>query len=771
MNRDPHSQREARKYANPIASREFILTTMERIGEPVSFKRLAKELEIDNENDGDALRARLGAMVRDGQLVVDRRNIFAIASRMELVTGKVSAHSDGYGFLVTEKGAEDVFLSVRQMKAVFHGDLAQVRVRGRDNRGRYEGEIVEVIERNTDQLVGRLYFKDDLAFIDPLNSHITQDVLVKRDRPPEGKEGQIVVVEIIEQPSSRALPVGKIIEVLGDHRTPAMEVEIALRNNDIPIAWSDEVIELVDRMPIEVLDKDKQQRMDLRELPFVTIDGEDARDFDDAVYCEPKASGGWRLFVAIADVSHYVDVGTKLDQSAFERATSVYFPQYVVPMLPEKLSNGLCSLNPQVDRLAMVCEMMISQRGRVSSYKFYEGVIRSAARLTYALVAGMIEGERPDEFAAVVDHIDELHRLYKILIARRNERSALDFDSTELQFSFDAEGSVTAIEPQTRNMAHRIIEECMLCANVSAARFIGKHGKPGLYRVHDRPDTEKVGYLRDFLARFGLNLAGGDMPGPADFQTVINQLRGRKNGHVLQVSVLRTMQQAVYQPENKGHFGLNYPEYAHFTSPIRRYPDLLMHRLIKSVIHSRQQTSLVERFGKPSPGEFYPYEMEEVVMMGEHCSYAERRADAAVYDVLEWIKCDFVSDRVGDTVDGVITAVTRFGFFVELADLFVEGLVHVSTLEGDYYAYDQSSQCLVGERTHRVYGLGDIVSVQVVRVDVDERKIDFELVSHSPLTGRRVAGKPRTKAKTRQGPAGEKRRGAKKGASKRRRQR
>lgn len=749
MKQDPYKRREARKYANPIASREFILETMEEIAAPVSFKRLAKELDIGSASGREALRSRLTAMVRDGQVVVDRRGVYAIARRLELVTGKISAHPDGFGFLLVGEGQEDVFLSVRQMKAVFHGDVARVRIRGRDGRGRNEGEIVEVVERNTEQLVGRLYFEGKVAFIEPLNNRICNEVLVTGARVAEGKDGQIVVVQIIEQPSLHALPMGEIAEVLGDQLTPDMEVEIALRNNDIPTTWTDEVIELVDRMPIEVKADDKSSRKDLRELPFVTIDGEDARDFDDAVYCEAKQSGGWRLYVAIADVSHYVDVGTPLDQAAFERGTSVYFPQYVVPMLPEKLSNGLCSLNPKVDRLALVCEMTISERGRVSSYKFYEGVINSHARLTYTRVARIIDGEDDPEAAHVRADVLELHNLYKVLIARREDRSALDFDSTELQFSFAEDGSVAAIRPRSRNAAHRVIEECMLCANVSAARFIARHKKPGLYRVHDRPDMEKVEYLREFLARFGLELGGGEMPAPADFQAVIEQLRDRKNGHVLQMAVLRAMQQAVYQAENNGHFGLNYPEYTHFTSPIRRYPDLLVHRLVKSVIHSRDTSRLVERFGKPRQKPFYPYEMEEVIMMGEHCSFAERRADTAVYDVLEWIKCDYIAGHVGDVVEGVITAVTRFGFFVELVDLFVEGLIHVSTLASDYYAYDQESQCLVGERTHYVYGLGDAVTVQVARVNVEERKIDFELVTHSPLARRRVGSRRKAKSSNR----------------------
>ncbi|HKI75471.1 MAG TPA: ribonuclease R, partial [Pseudomonadales bacterium] len=568
------------------------------------------------------------------------------------------------------------------------------------------------------------------------NNRICTDVLVTGERVAEAKPGQIVVVQIVEQPSIHSLPTGTIAEILGDHLTPDMEVEIALRNNDIPVNWPDEVIEAVDRMPIEVKEGDKANRKDLRQMRFVTIDGEDARDFDDAVYCEARPSG-WRLYVAIADVSHYVEIGTPLDQSAFERGTSVYFPQYVVPMLPEKLSNGLCSLNPAVDRLVLVCEMTISSRGRVGSYRFYEGLIHSHARLTYTRVARMIEGDVDKEVAHVKGEIDELHNLYRVLLDRREERGALDFESTELGFLFGEDGRVTGIQPRHRNTAHRIIEECMLCANVSAARFIGRHKRAGLYRVHEPPEMEKVEYLREFLARFGLDLGGGEMPAPSDLQVVIDQLRTRKNGHVLQMAVLRAMQQAVYQPDNKGHYGLNYREYTHFTSPIRRYPDLLVHRFIKSVIHSREDSTLVERFGKPRSVDFYPYEMDEAVMMGEHCSFAERRADTAVYDVLEWIKCDYVSDRVGDIVEGVITAVTKFGFFVELLDLYVEGLVHVSTLGGDYFEYDQESQALVGERSRHVYGMGDAVSVQIARVNVEERKIDFELVTHSPLSRQR----------------------------------
>ena len=741
MKKDPFEHREARNYAQPIASREFILECMEKEGEPMGFKRLTEILEIEENAEREALQHRLKAMVRDGQLMVDRRNIYAIASKMELITGKISAHPDGYGFLVTAKGEEDVFLSERQMRRVFHGDIAQVRVGGKDRRGRLQGDIVEVVERHTEQLVGRIFHDGDLCFVEPLNNRINTDILLPGAKAREQPEGQIVVVNVLQQPTGKGHVTAEITEVLGSQLTPDMEVGIALRNHDIPVDWPEEVLALVADMPDKVLDKDLVGRQDLRELPFVTIDGEDARDFDDAVYCQARSRGGWQLRVAIADVGHYVEVGSSLDQAAHARGTSVYFPQYVVPMLPEKLSNGLCSLNPYVDRLVIVCDMLISAAGRVSSYKFYEAVICSSARLTYTEVARLINSpNEPFQKPELVADVLELQNLYEVLVDMRKQRGALEFESTELQFLFDDKGSVSSIQPRSRNIAHRIIEECMLCANVSAARFIVKHGKPGLFRVHEPPTAEKADQLRGFLSRFDVSLEEGDRPTTHDYQEVISQLREKKNSHVLQMALLRSMNQAVYQPENKGHFGLGYKEYAHFTSPIRRFPDLLMHRLIKSVIHSRTLSDWILRFGKPAKASFYPYEKLEVIALGEHTSFVERRADAAVYEVLEWIKCDYMSDRVGDIHDGVITGVAKFGFFVELVDVFVEGLIHVSTLAGDYYQYDQPSQTLVGERTGATYGMGDTVSVQVARVNVTERKMDFELISHTPLTSRRKAG-------------------------------
>ncbi len=776
MKKDPYQRREAEKYVQPIASREHILSTLEEFGVPASLKRLAKALELDKADRRSALETRLRAMVRDGQLVVDRRNVYAIAQKLEMTAGKVSAHPDGFGFLLRPGDEEDIFLSERQMKTVFHGDKVQAKIRGRDRRGRPEGEIVEVLERNTQQLVGRIYFEGKFSFLEPLNNRINHEVMLTGADDGsdvyvtelQGKPDQIVVVEVIDQPSQHGHVTAKIIEVLGDHLTPAMEVEIALRNHDIPVDWPEELMAQIDAMPSEVPPGASRQRYDMRKTPFVTIDGEDARDFDDAVYCEPKRGGGWRLFVAIADVAHYVDIGSELDKAAYDRSTSVYFPQYVVPMLPEKLSNGLCSLKPDVDRLAMICEMSISAQGRLSKYVFYEGVIKSAARLTYTQVGALLESNTSDtnekfEKPSLVPCIEELHQLYKALLVRREERGALEFESTEPLFEFDQEGRVERIGVRSRNVAHKIIEEAMLCANVAAARFISrqvsgdpskedKSGKnpPGLFRVHEPPEQEKIEYLAEFFARFGVAFTAGNPIETKDFRQITDQLKHRENGQVLQIALLRSMKQAVYQSDNKGHFGLAYKEYTHFTSPIRRYPDLLTHRLIKSIIHSDRESPLVKRSSLKDERQFYPYNTEEVIAFGEHTSYAERRAESAVYDVLDWMKCDFLSDHVGDVQPGVITSVTKFGFFVELKDVYIEGLVHVSTLAGDYYKFDEFEQALVGERTHSVFGMGDKVQVQIARVNVEERKIDFELVEHSPLKGRRSLRRKKSARKSTQ---------------------
>jgi ribonuclease R len=725
--KDPDLAEEARRYDMPIASRKFILQTMEDTGEPMAFKRIAKELGLEERWQRDALQNRLRAMVRDGQLVADRRNVYAIAGKMELVRGRVSGHIDGYGFLIPEGEGDDVFLGHRQMRGVFHGDIALVRIRGIDRRGRAEGEIVEVLERRTTQLAGRLYFENHTWFLESLNNRITQEILVQPDERLE--QGKIVSAQVVDQPSAHGIASCAVEEILGDHLTPEMEITIALRNHEIPYEFPEEVLAGARELPDAVAESHKANRADLRDLPFVTIDGADAKDFDDAIYCEARSRGGWKLFVAIADVAHYVGSGSALDDAAYERGTSVYFPQHVVPMLPEELSNGLCSLKPDVDRLVLVCEMTLSARGRISNFEFYEGVMHSAARLIYEQVAA---GEADGAWR---DSLDETHKLLNTLLKSRQQRGALDFDSTELAFEFTDSGEIESISRRGRNIAHQLIEECMLCANVCAARFLDKLEKTGLYRVHEHPEEAKIENLRSFLQSVGVSLPEGILK-PADFQNALLTLRGKPNGHVLQVAILRSLSQAVYQVPNAGHFGLNYPMYTHFTSPIRRYPDLLTHRMIKSVIHSDVVTDHVRRFAKidKTTARSYDYATDQLVALGEHCSFTERRAETAVYEVIEWMKCEYVATKVGSIEPGIITGVTSFGLFVELSEVLIEGLIHVSNLIDDYYHFDKGSQTLVGEKSGLSFGIGDNVSVQVARVSVDERKIDFELVSHDPIT-------------------------------------
>jgi len=719
---DPEAESESRRYSDPIASRQLILQVMENIAEPVAFKRLAKELNLEVRGKREALKNRLRAMVREGQLVVDRRNIYALAGKMEIVRGRVSGHSDGFGFLIT--GNDDVFLPHRQMRSVFDGDIALVQIRGTDRRGRPIGDITEVLERNTTELVGRLYVHKDTWLLESLNTKITQEILVQ----VSGAEidGQIVSASVIDQPSPHGMPTCVVREVLGEHLSAEMEIKVSLLNNDIPSVFSPEVLSEASEMPSVVSAEDKHHREDLTSLPFVTIDGADAKDFDDAIYCEKRSRGGWRLIVAIADVSHYVRVSSQLDESAMQRGTSVYFPQYVVPMLPTGISNELCSLKPKVDRLVLTCEMQISATGRISKYEFYESVICSAARLTYDEVAAG-EVDSPSLVCA--------RDLVDVLLSKREVRGALDFDTAELSFTLDPAGNIDAISKRQRNDAMQLIEECMLCANVCAARFMQQLSLPGLYRVHEKPSEEKLAFLRKFLDTLGINLSEGS-PTPGELQRVLDELRNRKNGHILQLSVLRSLSQAVYQVQNVGHYGLNYPNYTHFTSPIRRYPDLLTHRLIKSVIHSELPTDLVRRQSSLSVNEF-AYEPDQLQTLASHCSTTERRAETAVYQVIEWMKCEYMAKKIGDTEPGVITHVTNFGFFVQLEELYVEGLVHVSNLSNDYYVFDQEGQCLVGEHGGLSFGIGDDVTVQIARVSVDEQKIDFDLISHQGMKRRR----------------------------------
>lgn len=748
---DPEAAREAEKYDNPIPSRELILRHLSERGSPAAREQLVEEFGLVSDEDVEALRRRLRAMERDGQLIYTRRGTYAPVDKLDLVCGRVSGHRDGFGFLIPDDGSDDLFLGPAQMRLVFDGDRCLARVSGLDRRGRREGAIVEVISRAHETIVGRYQIESDVGFVVADNPKIQQEVLVTPGRALNAKPGQFVEVKITHWPTPRFQPQGDIIEVIGNYMAPGMEIDVALRSFDIPHVWPEAVLKEAARLKPEVEEKDKLKRVDLRHLPFVTIDGEDARDFDDAVYCERPGgwkllTGGFRLYVAIADVSHYVKVGSALDREAEVRGNSVYFPERVVPMLPEQLSNGLCSLNPGVDRLAMVCEITLNKSGKMTDYQFYEAVIHSHARLTYNKVSDMLErpkspeGKRlSEEYAEVLPHLKQLYALYKVLLKARHTRGAIDFETQETRIVFGAGRKIAEIKPTERNDAHKLIEECMLCANVATAAFLQKHDIPALYRVHDGPPLERQEKLRAFLGELGLSLhKGNEGPTPKDYQALLERIQDRPDFHVIQTVMLRSLSQAVYSADNHGHFGLNYEAYAHFTSPIRRYPDLLVHRAIRSVIRSRRDTSHVRREGATSmpKARIYPYDEAALEQLGEQCSMTERRADEATRDVVNWLKCEFMRDRVGETFPGVITAVTGFGLFVELTDIYVEGLVHVTAMPGDYYHFDPLHHRLSGERSGRSFRLGDSVEVRVMRVDLDERKIDFELIGG----GSKVAG-------------------------------
>ncbi|WJN60231.1 ribonuclease R [Pseudomonas sp. SO81] len=740
---DPEAAREAEKYENPIPSRELILQHLAERGSPAAREELLAELGLTTEEQEEALRRRLRAMERDGQLIYTRRGTYAPVDKLDLICGRISGHRDGFGFLVPDDGSDDLFLSPAQMRLVFDGDRALARVSGLDRRGRREGAIVEVIARAHESIVGRYFEEAGIGFVEADNPKIQQEVLVTPGRTGGAKIGQFVEIKITHWPTSRFQPQGDIVEVIGNYMAPGMEIDVALRSYDIPHVWPDAVTKEARKLKPQVEEKDKENRVDLRHLPFVTIDGEDARDFDDAVYCEKNSgrwklfSGGWKLYVAIADVSHYVKVGAALDEEAQKRGNSVYFPERVVPMLPEELSNGLCSLNPHVDRLAMVCEMSMSKSGELVDYQFYEAVIHSHARLTYNKVSYMLEQPKSsegkalrDEYKEVLPHLKELYSLYKVLLAARHERGAIDFETQETRIVFGSGRKIAEIRPTQRNDAHKLIEECMLAANVATARFMLDHEIPSLYRVHDGPPAERVEKLKAFLGELGLALHKGKQgPVPKDYQKLLASIQGRPDFHLIQTVMLRSLSQAVYSADNNGHFGLNYEAYTHFTSPIRRYPDLLVHRAIRSVIRSKRETKHVQRAGAASmpKARIYPYDEAALEKLGEQCSMTERRADEATRDVVNWLKCEFMQDRVGETFEGVITAATGFGIFVELKDIYVEGLVHVTALPGDYYHFDPVHHRLSGERSGRSFRLGDSVEVKVMRVDLDERKIEFEL--------------------------------------------
>nr|WP_233510893.1 ribonuclease R [Dyella psychrodurans] len=701
-----------------MPSREAILALLEERGELLTEARVAEALQLHDEYSILALSKRLTAMVRDGQLLLGRRGGYAPARKLDLIPGVVLANAEGYGFLRPDEGGDDLYLSPYQMRSVMHGDRVLASVVGVDRRGRRQGAIVEVLQRRSPRLVGRVVIDNGVTLVVPDDRRLHQDVMIVPGKEQGARSGQIVVAEITDPPTAYRGPLGAIRAVLGERLQPSLLVEMAIASHDLPHEWPPEVLREAAQIEPEVTVAEREGRVDLRKLPLVTIDGADARDFDDAVYAEPRRGGGWRLIVAIADVSHYVRVGSALDKEAYERSTSTYFPGFVVPMLPETLSNGICSLNPKVERLCMVCDMQVDVSGEVVKSKFYDAVMLSHARLTYDKVWQAIGLEGADalhEVADVLPHLRNLHALYKAMSEQRRRRGAIDFETPEVKFRLDQTGEVEAVGAVERNDAHKLIEECMIAANVQAALFLEKRKIPALYRAHEPPPAEKYEDLQQFLREFKLRMPPLEDVTPGDFAEVLRMVHDRPERELIQSVLLRAQSMAAYQPGNRGHFGLALSAYAHFTSPIRRYPDLLVHRAIRYALKS----------GKPDA---YDYTDAAMAAMALHCSQRERRAEEAERDVDERFRCAWMAKHVGEEFEGTVTGVTSFGLFVELDESKVSGLVHISQLSNDYYHFDPVRHLLKGERSGVQFRLGDHVRVQVLRASLEDRKIDFRLV-------------------------------------------
>ena len=714
---DPQATREAERYENPIASREAILQLLERCDGPRNAQEIGELLGLTEPDRADALGKRLGAMVRDGQLVQNRRGGFAPVLVTNLIPGTVIANPEGFGFLRPDEGGDDLFLPPYEMRKVMHGDRALANVTGIDRRGRREGSIARVLERGVSRLIGHFSVELGINYVMPDDKRIQRSIQIPADATGGAKDGQLVVCELTQAPDSRRPPIGKIIAVLGDRLTPSLVVETAIHGHNLPHEFPPEVLDEATAIPMTVEPSMIGGRVDLRQMPLVTIDGEDAKDFDDAVWCEPNRDG-FRLVVAIADVSHYVRPGTPLDDEAQKRATSVYFPGYVVPMLPETLSNGICSLRPKEDRMCFVCDMQVDRKGEVTGSRFYEAVMNSHARLTYTQVWNAVGEDDADAKAfigALLPQVQGLHQLYQVLAKARARRGAIEFESSEVRFVLDNRGEVTQAGMLVRNDAHKLIEECMIAANVQAARHLLAAHVPAPYRVHERPPESKFADLLEFLKEFKLSLPAWSKVQPGDYTKLLKKVRDRPDAALLESVLLRSQSMAVYSPDNAGHFGLALEAYAHFTSPIRRYPDLLVHRAIKHVL-SKQ---------KPEAFRYSPRDMAALALQ---CSERERRADEAEREVDERYRAAWMEQHVGGQFDGVISGVTSFGLFVELDQSKVNGLVHVTQLPHDYYHFDAVRKTLSGERRGMQFRLGDRVRIIVLKASLEERKIDFRLV-------------------------------------------
>jgi ribonuclease R len=719
---NPKKSRKPQKgkpYKHPIPGPNDLIDFLTETGKPLKADAILKAFDLKGQRMRSLLVEKLNTMVRAGQIIENRRGEYCLTAKLDLVTGTVSGHRDGFGFVVRDDGeSEDVYLSAREMRPLFDGDRVAVRVKGMDRRGRAEGQLVDVLERGTQQVAGQFIRERGIGLVIPDNSKISHRILIPKDESGGAKHGQMVVVEILDFPTYVEQATGRVVNIIGTPGEKGIATDIAIHSHAIPYKWPDTVREQVQDFGAEVPDASMDGRTELRNVDLITIDGADARDFDDAVFCM-KAQSGWRLLVAIADVANYVSIGSALDKEAIVRGTSVYFPDRVVPMLPEVLSNGLCSLNPKVDRLCMVCDMEVSSSGKVTKATFFEGVMKSKARLTYSQVGDFLSGASktsvPSELQASVR---DLHDLYKAFAKQRRHRGAIEIDLPQTKFKLNDDGEIDRIEVVPRNDAHRLIEECMIAANVEAAKFLKKHRIPGLYRVHPKPDTDRFNDLRLYLISLGLKVPHPDHVEPRHFTQLIEQVKDRPDSAAITMAMLRSLTHAEYSPTNVGHFGLALESYAHFTSPIRRYPDLLVHRAIRHII----------RGGKPGKYDYAPKEMER---LGAITSAHEKRAEEATRDVEAWLKCQYMEQHLGDEFDGVITGVTNFGLFVQITELMTDGLVHVTSLANDYYKYDAGSQKLVGERSGHTYSLGEEMRIRVERVDMETRKIDFRPVTET----------------------------------------
>jgi ribonuclease R len=712
-------------YKHPIPSRNDLLEFLEAAGRPLKADRIMADLGLKGQRTRGLLVDRLYKMVRSGQVIENRRGEFCLTAKLDLITGVVSGHRDGFGFVIRDDGvSDDVYLSAREMRSIFDGDRIALKIVGKDRRGKPEGEVVEILERGVREVAGQFIRERGIGLVIPDNAKISHRVLIAKGAANKAQPGQIVVAEILDYPTQVEQATGRIVRIIGDPKQKGIATDIAIETHAIPTAWPKSVQEEIKSFGTEVPAAAKTGRVDLRDVDLLTIDGADARDFDDAVFCE-RSGDGWRLLVAIADVAHYVQVGSALDKQAIVRGTSVYFPDRVVPMLPEVLSNGLCSLNPNVDRLCMVCEMRVGKDGKVSRAKFFEGLMRSSARLTYSQVGDFLEGKSKDSVPmALQPMVQELKALYQAFAKARQKRGALELDLPQTKFELGENGEIVGIKAVARNDAHKLIEECMIAANVEAARFLSKNRIPGLFRVHPKPDPERFDELRLYLVSLGLKVPHPDHVDTKQFNDLLTQVKDRPDSAAISMSMLRSLTHAEYTPNNIGHFGLGLAAYAHFTSPIRRYPDLLVHRAIRHIV----------RGGKPGG---YDYGGGEMERLGAITSAHERRAEEATRDVEAWLKCEYMENHVGAEFAGVITGVTNFGLFVQITELQIDGLVHVTSLANDYYHYESGSQRLVGERTAKAYSLGEAMRVRVQRVDLDTRKIDFRPVDEDKDRGKR----------------------------------